>query len=389
MKILLLAPHPFYQDRGTPIAVRLILQVLSERGDSVDVLTYHEGEEIRLPNVNIRRICRPPLVRNVPPGPSWKKLVCDAFMLAALIPMVIRTRYDLIHAVEESVFMARAARLLRRTPYVYDMDSSMAQQVVEKFRALRPLSALLGWFEARAIRGAVAVVPVCDALAELAGKRGARKIVILRDISLLSPPWAPAPAGLTPAARDGGITFMYVGNLETYQGMDLLIESFAAVVARRPDARLVVAGGAAGDIRKYRRKADDLGVASLVEFLGPKPLSMMGTLFETADVLVSPRIKGNNTPMKIYSYLDSGKPIVATDLPTHTQVLTPEVAALARPDREDFARAMLSLAESPELRARIAAAAKALAQSHYSFPVYRRTLCGLYDELGAALAAAG
>ena len=40
-----------------------------------------------------------------------------------------------------------------------------------------------------------------------------------------------------------------------------------------------------------------------------------------ADVLVSPRLKGLNTPMKIYSYLDSGSAVLATRLRTHTQVL--------------------------------------------------------------------
>jgi len=46
MRILFLAPHPFYQDRGTPIAVNLMLQALSERGEEVDVLTYHEGRNV-------------------------------------------------------------------------------------------------------------------------------------------------------------------------------------------------------------------------------------------------------------------------------------------------------------------------------------------------------
>ena len=40
MKILLLAPHPYYQERGTPIAVDLLVRVLSERGDQIDLLTY-------------------------------------------------------------------------------------------------------------------------------------------------------------------------------------------------------------------------------------------------------------------------------------------------------------------------------------------------------------
>ena len=55
---------------------------------------------------------------------------------------------------------------------------------------------------------------------------------------------------------------------------------------------------------------------------------------QACDILVSPRIRGTNTPLKIYSYLRSGKPIVATDLLTHTQVLSPDVARLVAPDAD-------------------------------------------------------
>ena len=76
-------------------------------------------------------------------------------------------------------------------------------------------------------------------------------------------------------------------------------------------------------------------------------------LLAQADVLVSPRITGDNTPMKIYTYLHSGKPILATRIPTHTQVLHPGVAMLAAPQVEEFAGAMARLARNEELRARL------------------------------------
>ena len=79
MKILLLAPHPFYQERGTPIAVNLLLKALSERGDKIDVLTYHIGADTVHANVAIHRIARIPFVKSVRPGFSFKKIVCDIF----------------------------------------------------------------------------------------------------------------------------------------------------------------------------------------------------------------------------------------------------------------------------------------------------------------------
>jgi glycosyltransferase involved in cell wall biosynthesis len=102
---------------------------------------------------------------------------------------------------------------------------------------------------------------------------------------------------------------------------------------------------------------------------------------EAADLLVSPRIRGTNTPLKIYSYLRSGKPIVATNLLTHTQVLTPEIAVLVDPAAGPFAAAILELLENPERRAQLSSAARAVAAEKYSREVYLRRTELAYERL--------
>lgn len=381
MRVLLLAPHPFYQERGTPIAVNLLLRVLSERGETVDVLTYHEGSDVSHPGVTIHRIRKPPLVSRVPPGFSLKKLVCDFHMFLGLRALLRHGRYDVIHAVEESVFLAMACRRARGVPLVFDMDSSMPRQIAEKHRWCAFLLPLLGRFERRAVGRAVAVAPMCDALADLARSHGARQVFVLRDISLLQ---GGADGPRKPLREELGLKgacFMYVGNLEKYQGMDLLLEAFARAARTGLEADLVIAGGKEADIRRCRDMAREQGVGGRVHFLGPQPLSAMPWLFESADVLVSPRISGTNTPMKIYSYLASGKAILATDLPTHTQVLTPQVAVLAPPMPEAFARAMAELAADPERRRELGGRARQKAEQEHSWESFRRQANTLYDWL--------
>ena len=80
MKILLIAPQPFYQDRGTPIAVRLLAQTLGELGHDVHLLVFHEGEKIIIPNVTIHRNITIPGISNIKPSLSLKKLICDFFL---------------------------------------------------------------------------------------------------------------------------------------------------------------------------------------------------------------------------------------------------------------------------------------------------------------------
>jgi len=386
MKVLLLAPHPFYQERGTPIAVDLLLRSFVRRGMSVDMLTYHEGEDRDYgTKVAIRRIPFPG-VRGIRPGFSLKKLVCDVSFYREAGRMVRNGNYSIIHAVEESVFMARRFRRRHGLPYVYDMDSSMPRQIADRHPLLRPLLPIMHSCESAALRDALVVVPMCDELAGTARNAGANEVRVLRDISLLNRSASSVQTNLRRDLRIAGTMFLYLGNLEPYQGIDLLLRSFALAREQIPDAVVVVAGGRETDISRYKAVTAQLGLSGSVHFTGPRPVAEMASLFAEADVLLSPRVQGGNTPMKVYSYLDSGKAVLATRLSTHTQVMDDSIALLADPDPASFAAGMVRLGKDPSLRAKLGQAAHRLAQEYYSPAAYERAFDSLYDWIAQKLA---
>lgn len=377
----MLAPHPFCEDRGTPIAVNLLLRVLADRGERVDLLTYHIGRDVRHPNLVIHRIPAIPGIRHVRPGFSFQKLVCDFFLAIKAVRLAAKNRYDFVHAVEESVFIALLIRLLFKIPYVYDMDSSLADQLAERYPFLAPVRGLMRGFEHQAVKRAMAVVPMCDALGGLAESYDASRIVVLRDVSILSPPIESERLNLRQEFGHEATILMYVGNLEGYQGIDLLIDGFAVAVRRCPKARLVLIGGDQGGIRRYQDKCGSLGLGAVVRFLGPKPAEHLAVYLAESDILVSPRVKGSNTPMKLYSYLHSGKPILATRLETHTQVIDDDVAVLAEPSVGPFAEAMARLIGDKDLQRRFGEAGRRLAEERYSLKSFSDTANGLFEEL--------
>lgn len=381
MNILLLAPHPFFQVRGTPLAVRTVLEFLSARGHHVDVLTFHEGEDITLPNCRIYRITPIPGIRNIRPGFSFKKVICDGLMLVESIRLIRRNRYDLVHAVEESAFIAAAIQVFTRIPYVYDMDSSLVEQMVDAHPGLRFISVVLRRCEAFAVRRSLGVLTVCAALVEVVHGHAPRKLVGRVEDTTLLPlveHSTVSDGGIPRQIVDRGPVAMYVGNLEPYQGIDLLLDGFRYVLHAVPEAQLVIVGGRADDIRRYREIASEAGSSDNVHFLGPRPISDLPVLFKQAQVLVSPRLKGINTPMKIYSYLDSGTAVLATKLPTHTQVLDQRTAYLVEPDAEDFGRGLTTLLRDPELRAELAKQAKHYVQQEFTPEAARRKLATFY-----------
>jgi glycosyltransferase involved in cell wall biosynthesis len=375
MRILLLAPHPFFTQRGTPMAVRLVCEGLSRLGHTVDVLTYHEGENIDLPGITIHRIDRPRFVRCVPIGPSWQKIVCDIALARRLKQMLRANRYDLIHAVEESAFLAARSGL----PFVFDMDSLMSRQLVEKSKLFWPASVVFKQLERHALRRCVGVLAVCESLACEARKYQSN-VHLLPDVALASNGAGSLPETLT---KTGGLRLMYVGNLQRYQGIDLMLEAFAVIAPAYPDSVLIIVGGNPDQIAAYRHKAARRNVLDQIQFVGQIPIDSLARTLSFSDILISPRIKGENTPMKLYSYLLSGRPVLATRLPTHLQVVTDEHALLVEPTVDAMAQGMRALIDSPELRERLGAAGRELASRHYDHDSFQQRLEAFYEKIAA------
>src|SRR3954462_10437442 len=129
MRILLIAPQPFFAQRGTPINVRQMVQTLTEAGHEVHLATYPMGETVEMPRLVIHRAMPIPGVRTVPIGFSWRKVALDALLALRVWMLLAGRRFDVVHAVEESVFFALPPARLRGIPVIYDLDSWISDQL--------------------------------------------------------------------------------------------------------------------------------------------------------------------------------------------------------------------------------------------------------------------
>src|SRR5690606_39272154 len=120
---------------------------------------------------------------------------------------------------------------------------------------------------------------------------------------------------------------------------------------------------------------EDVIIAGRVSQMEAKRLNSIAT------VLTSPRSSGTNTPLKLYEQLSLGKPLVATRIHSHTQVLTEDTAFLVEPNASEMARGIAQALLEPEIAASKARAARALYDSKYSRPVYERKMKILLDRL--------
>ena len=381
LHVLVIAPQPYYLERGTPIDVDLLVRALCQRGHLVELVTYHTGQDRHHPGLTLHRIRAPRWLAPAGPGLSLRKLACDLLLLAKAWAVLRRTRPDVVHAGEEAVFFAMAFQTLHGTPYVYDMDSSIAQQVVEQMPLLRPVARLLNVCERAAVRRCLAAAPVCRELEHLAHRHAAAHVQRLDDISLLPVDIPPTPGQVRARARltDDDPIVMYVGNFQKYQGLDLLLAAATRALAVGARFHLVLLGGTDAQIRAFHQRAADTGALDRVHCLGPWPLERLHEALADADVLVVPRTRGVNTPMKIFPFLHSGKAVLATALPTHTQILDERIAMLAPAEPEPFAAALTRLLADAELRQRLGEAGRAFVEANHTWHAHCQRVERLYE----------
>ena len=390
----MLAPEPFFEPRGTPFSEYHRIKALGELGHHVDLITYPIGRDVELPNLRIFRSLRPPFVRKVRIGPSITKLVLDALMLMTIARRVWLQRYDAIHSHEEMGLIGVWLSKWLRIPHLYDMHSSLPQQLSNfKYSKSSLLRNVFTWAEDQMVHKSDVVITICQELQDTVTEMGVADRALLIENVMggdVDEPPSRSPLEIREAwgIAEHAPLALYTGTFEAYQGVDMLIDAVAIVARQRPDVRVLVVGGEPAQVAAAKARAQSAGASGVMIFTGQQPAKEIPGFVQAADLLVSPRIRGTNTPLKIYSYLRSGKPIVATNLLTHTQVLTAEIAKLVDPKPEPFAAAIVALLDSKSERDRLSAAAKAVAAEKYSRESYLRRTAEAYRRLGAPASSA-
>jgi len=379
-RILFIAPQPFYEDRGTPIAVRRVLEVLSAAGEAVDLITYPVGEPVSLPGVRIFRVGTSLPIRRVSVGLSARKLLLDGLMLPAIASRLRHEKYGCIHAVEEAAFPAAVMAQHYGLPLLYDMASSLPEQLgrhrlLGSGIAQNALRSCERWLLRRA------ELVVCSA--------GLKPYVESVDAGIAVREWVfPGEAQcvdresvrrlrLELAIPEGAPVVVYTGTFAQYQGLPLLIEAAAQVHERLPEAVFVLVGASGEqDLAEFK----DMRWLRIVR---RRPRTEMAMYLAMADVLASPRAYGDNLPMKVFDYLAAGRPIVASDCPTHRTVLDDSRARLVQSTPEAMAASIIDLLLDPDKASSIAQAARHYAESRFGPTAFAEFVKDMYAVVRA------
>jgi glycosyltransferase involved in cell wall biosynthesis len=394
MRILMIAPEPFFEPRGTPFSEFHRIRAMTSLGHQVDLVTYPFGQDVQMPGLRVIRAMRPPLVRRVKIGPSLAKIPLDALLTLTAFRVAFTGKYDAIHSHEEGGVIGVALSALLGVPHLYDMHSSLPQQLTNfNFTGSKVARGIFRWFERLMIRRSKVVIVICPSLEDTVRATDPHAQVVLIENAPGSAEEYATPAEAAAVRAQHRLApqtpvVLYTGTFEAYQGLDLLFEAMALVATDRADVRLLLAGGKPDQVEKARAQARAAGIGEVTIFAGERPAGEIPAYLLASDALVSPRSRGTNTPLKIYQYLRSGKPIVATRLLTHTQVLDDDTAILTDASARAFSDGILVALSDAARAAEVGENARRLADTKYSYEAYverTRRACAALDPAGASL----
>jgi glycosyltransferase involved in cell wall biosynthesis len=268
-------------------------------------------------------------------------------------------------------------------PFLYDMQSSMPEHLATRlFFRIRPIQKICGILEKWLLSTADSVVCSAGLSAHVCsvapGVQPQEWIFPAGNNSITKTETAELRKELQ--VPDNTKIILYSGSFARYQGLPILINAIPKVAAEMSDVLFIIIGATQqieiemvtklikGEFEKNMRILPRVSKDRIPHFL------------ELADILVSTRIQSANLPLKVFEYLASGKPIVATDIPAHRAVLNNDIAVLVEPSANEIAQAIISLLKDPDRAVQLSDASKRYANNNLSWDKFVDSVDKIYQQ---------
>lgn len=382
MKALVVAPTPFFSDRGCHIRIleqqQGVSKFLGNRYQS-RICTYHIGDDVE--DLNIQRTVTIPWYKKRSAGPSWHKIYLDFFLLILTVRHIIIFKPDLIHAhLHEGLVISWFARLLSfsKAPILFDVQGSLSKELTEYsfgnrfFRSfskkvenwsyahsdmiISSSKRLKGYIEdAFEVQG-ISVIP--DGVFNfLPDQNFDHKI----DINL-----------------NGKDVVLYAGGLSQAKGFDVFLRAFARLRKKNSQAYALIIGYQQKEF--FSEMARELGVAEHVHFLGKVSYFKLSPFFKMAHIAVDPKSGvSKESSGKILNYMAAGLPVVCFNN-DHNRALLHSSNGFAPESVKGLAQGMYELLENADRREK-ASQGNIKASKKHSWESVTQNLSEIYLKL--------
>ena len=385
LKILMLAPTPYFSDRGCHVRIYEEARVLRRLGHEVCIVTYHLGRN--LDDIPTERIPAVPWYRKLSAGPSWHKPYLDILLLIKAWRVARRFRPDLLHAhLHEGAFVAALLKPLLRLPVVFDCQGSLTGELVDH-RFVRKGALLYkvfyfleAWINHRADHIITSSSPTADLLQEEFGLKAAKVTAVVDGVNPEDFQRCDDLAGLAsklglPADKR---IVVFLGAMNEYQGVDLLLEVIRRLSDQRDDFHFLLMGYPEAG---YAEQARLRGIAKRVTFTGKIPYDQAGRYLSLGDLAVSPKLSRSEANGKLFNYMANGLPTVVFDTPVNREILGEAGVYAAYGDTETFAAAIEGLLDDSARRHELSMQVRELVAKKHTWEGRAETLLAVYRRV--------
>jgi glycosyltransferase involved in cell wall biosynthesis len=380
----MLAPTPYFADRGCHVRIYEEARTLTGLGHEVRIVTYHLGRDMAgIPTVRIPKV---PWYHKLAAGPSWHKPYLDILLFFKALATARRFRPDIIHAhLHEGAFLGLMLKKLTRIPLIFDCQGSLTAEMLDHgfIRSGSLFYRLFGFIERIVNAGADFIITSSRSGArDLTGSWGVSTgkvaaVIDGVDTGLFRPyPQDEARRALNlPPDRQ---TVVFLGVLNRYQGVDLLLE-VVQILKQRGSAPHFLVMGFPEEV--YRRKADDMGLGDLVTFTGRIDYETAPLKLSAGDLAISPKISLTEANGKLFDYMACGLPTVVFDNPVNREIMGDTGVYAVMADPADFAARIEELLHDPARQRELAAKVREKAVREHSWTSRGEELVGIYRQL--------
>ena len=388
LKVLMIAPTPYFADRGCHVRIYEEARALTRLGHDVRIVTYHLGRD--MPGIPTYRTPKVPWYKKLSAGPSWQKPYLDILLYLKTRAVAKTYRPHILHAhLHEGAFLGVFLKKVLKTPLLFDCQGSLTSEIADHgfvtpgsvvYRVFRSLEKFIN-------RNADFIITSSGAgakeLVENWGIRPDRVRSLIDGVDCQE--FRPHPKEEARRAlqlpMDRPIA-VFLGVLNRYQGVDILLEVIRKIREKGMPLHFLVMGFPE---EKYRWMAEEAGIADLITFTGRIDYSKAAFYLSAGDIAVSPKISLSEANGKLFNYMACSLPTVVFDTPINREILGEVGVYAAYADAMDFANKIETLIKDEKQRLDLAGMGRAKAEREHSWEARGKELEGIYHQVTSGI----
>lgn len=359
MKILVIAPTPFFADRGTHIRILEEALALEKRGHSITIATYHIGNDIDRSvgtKIDVRRIRRLLFwYKKLEAGPDWQKIILDLMLVRKAFNLARTQNPDIIHGhLHEGVligWIVKKVLFWRKIKLVADFHGSLTKEMVSHSYLSGGVLKKIFFFIERWIDnlGDEAVTSSEENTKEIVRLRKNHQVETVLDganISYFSNHKEKTQLRYEFELPQEKKIIIYAGAMIMNKGIQYLLNSIKLVLQKNPNAYFIIAGFPAEEVRKF---VADNDLSNEVRIISPLNYFEMPKLLLLSDIGIDPKDSSTmQASGKILQYMAAGLPVVCFDRENNRAYLGEGAQYSEEISAEGLAGAILNLLENEQ-----------------------------------------